>query len=477
MKYYITAIIVLLLLFVLLFQLNTLPKKWQKFSDQLDNDFKGYAMLEDLCLNIGGRIAGTENAKKAENLTINYLKSFGFKDVILQEFEHIGWQRQKCELIIKNSNNDIYTNFDALSLGLTPQKTEIEFELIDLNAGLIEDYQKYSKKYLSNKIALVDKKSPIGNRIFHRFDKVRIAEKLGLRGIILFYELFGNVNSIGTASFSGVSNIPALSITREEGLRLKKLIQSNDTIFAHIKVSNTVKNATSQNISVEIPGNELKNEIVLISAHLDAWEVGQGAVDNGANVAVLLELARQFKLLNLHPKRTIRFMFFGAEEFGLCGSKFFIKDNPNIVDNLFYVLNLEMNISPNGINLLLDDRDKNWFGKLAENLNSLGVQNNIISDPWLESDHAYFMISGIPTLTFSEKSDIFSGQKYHSSGDNIELIDANDLKNCVKVIGIVLQEIANTTEIQKWRLSGKELESKIDKSGLKEIIDLRNMKL
>ena len=216
---------------------------------------------------------------------------------------------------------------------------------------------------------------------------------------------------------------------------------------------------------------------MLICAHLDAWAVGQGALDNGANVAVILELARQFKILNLQPKRSIRFMFFGAEEFGLCGSKQFIIDNPNIVNDLFYVINLEMNISPNGINLLLDDRDKMWFGKIAGDLNTLGMQKNIIADPWLESDHAYFMLSGIPTLTFTEKSNIFALHKYHSSGDNLDLISSEELRNCVKVVGIVLKEIANTTDIQKWRISEKDIDSKIENSGLKEIIQLRKMKI
>ena len=136
-----------------------------------------------------------------------------------------------------------------------------------------------------------------------------------------------------------------------------------------------------------------------------------------------------------------------------------------------------MNINPNGINLLLDDRDKAWFENLAMKLKTLGMQKKIIAEPWLESDQAYFMMSGIPTLTFTEKTDIFAGHKYHSSGDNIDLVDSVELKNCVKVIGIVLQEIANASELKKWRLSDDEVETRLEKSGLNELIQLRNMKI
>ncbi|MCK5034177.1 MAG: M20/M25/M40 family metallo-hydrolase, partial [Calditrichia bacterium] len=447
------------------------------FTDQIDKDFKGYSFLEDLCLNIGGRIAGTEKGKKAEKFIINYLKSFGYNDVDLHEFEHVSWQRGQCNLNIRYSDNNTIKAITALSLGLTPANTNMEFQIVDLESGTLEDYEKYSGEYLNNKIVLIDKKSPIGHKIVHRVDKVRIAQKMGARGVIIMNQLYGNVISVGTAAFDANSSIPAVSITREDGITLKELINSNDSVFAELKIQNKVFDAISQNISVEIPGKELRNEIVLISAHFDAWEVGQGAVDNGANVAVLLELARQFKQQNIQPKRTIRFIFFNAEEFGLVGSKRFIQDNPELINNLFYVINLEMNMSPNGINLLLDERDKSWFENLAENLNSLGVQKNVISEPWLESDHGYFILSGIPTLTFTEKSNIFAGHKYHSSGDKLELVSSDDLMNCTKVVGIVLEEISNTTEMQKWRLSEKELKSRLENSGLNELIQLRKMKI
>jgi Iap family predicted aminopeptidase len=477
LKYYIISILIIILAFIILYQIKSLPEKWHNYAEQIETDFQGYEFLKDLCLNIGGRISGTEKGKKAENFIINYLKSFGYNEVYLHNFEHISWERDTCNLNITDSEHKIIKSINAMSLGLTPTNTDINYPLIDLYSGTNDDYKKYSMKTLNNKIVLVDKKSPIGHKIVHRVDKVRIAQKMSANGIIIYNQLYGNVISIGTASFDLNSNIPAISITREDGLSLKDLIQSYDSLYAEIKVINKEFNTISRNISVEIPGNELKEEIILISAHLDSWNVGQGAVDNGADVAVLLELARQFKKQNIQPKRTIRFIFFMAEEFGLLGSKRFIQDNPEIINDIFYMINLEMNITPNGINLLLDDRDKNWFENLAEDLNSLGMQKNVISEPWLESDQAYFMLSGVPTLTFSEKTDIFAGHKYHSSGDKIELVSSEDLMNCVKTVGIVLKEISNTTKIQKWRLSDTELKTRIEESGLNEILELRNMNI
>ena len=72
MKFYIIAILVLIIAFFLILQLNTLPEKWQEYSDKIDSDFKGYSILEDLCLNVGGRIAGTEKGRQAEKFVIDY---------------------------------------------------------------------------------------------------------------------------------------------------------------------------------------------------------------------------------------------------------------------------------------------------------------------------------------------------------------------------------------------------------------------
>jgi Iap family predicted aminopeptidase len=477
MKYYIVAILILIVAFIVLFHTKTLPEAWQQFSDNVDSDFRGYKILEQLCLDIGGRIAGTEKGKESEKFISNQLKSFGYEDIYLHPFEHITWERDKCTLIISDSAGNVISTIEALSLGLTPTKTNIKFPLVDLYSGTQEDYAIYPKDSLRNKIVLVDKKSPIGHYIVHRVDKVRLAQKMGVRGIIIFNQLYGEVISIGTAAFENNSEIPAITITRENGLYIKELLQKSIQLYAELNISNKEYNTISHNISVDIPGKEKPHEYVLLTAHFDAWDVGQGAVDNGADVAVILEIARLFKKLDFQPLRTIRFIFFNAEEFGLVGSKRYIQDHRELLNQIVYTVNLEMNILPNGINLLFDDRDREWFETLSENLSALGMQKKVIASPWLESDQCYFMLLGVPTITFSEKTDIFAQHKYHSSGDNIELIESDDLKTCVKTVGIVMQEIANNPGFEPWRLSEQEIKQKIRNSDLEKLLELRNIKI
>lgn len=476
MKYYIIAIIILIAAFLLLFQMNKLPQKWQDYTEHIESDFKAYKFLEDLCLNVGGRISGTEKGKQAEDLVINYLKSFGYSDIFLHRFEHVGWERESCSLTILDEDGNIIKTVKTQSLGLTPEESNLKLPLVNLFSGAEKAYEKYPKGFIKNKIVLVDDKAPIADDIVHRADKVEYAEKNGASAFILYNSYFGNVISTGIASFGEYTNIPAISISREDGLYLAELLDSDKVLIAEINCINKNYATSSRNISIEVPGTEKKDEVIILSAHLDSWDLGQGAVDNGANVAILLELARQFKKLNITSKRTIRFMFFMAEEFGLIGSKNYLLENPDLIKDIFYVLNFEMNIKPIGINLFLKNKDKIWFEELAQQLSPLGLQKNSISHLWLESDHTYFLLHRIPTLSFIDKFDIASKQNYHSKEDKIDLVKPEDLKKCVKLFGIILQEMANTDKLGKWRFTKTELESEIKNSKQDKIFNLRNIK-
>ena len=260
MKYYIAAIIFLIVAFVILLQINTLPDKWKQFSDYIDSDFRGYIFLEELCTDIGGRIAGTEKGKEAEKFIFDRLKSFGYNEILLHPFEHKTWERVECSMEITDSSGQVINSINALALGLTPTHTNLKTPLIDLFSGTPEDYAEYPENSYKNKIVLVDKKSPIRHAIRHRVDIVSIAQRMGVGGIIVFNNDYGEVISVGTAAFGYKSEIPAVSITREDGLQLKELLQSHVQLFTELKIINNEYETISNNISVEISGIEKPDE-------------------------------------------------------------------------------------------------------------------------------------------------------------------------------------------------------------------------
>ncbi|PYS94629.1 MAG: peptidase M28, partial [Acidobacteria bacterium] len=113
---------------------------------------------------------------------------------------------------------------------------------------------------------------------------------------------------------------PMAIVAREDGLRLARLA---DEGAARVRLSLAVTGGpafASRNVLAEIRGRERPDEVVLAGAHLDSWELGTGALDNGANCAMLLDVARQMAALEVRPRRTVRFVLFTVEEQGLFGS-------------------------------------------------------------------------------------------------------------------------------------------------------------
>jgi Zn-dependent M28 family amino/carboxypeptidase len=139
------------------------------------------------------------------------------------------------------------------------------------------------------------------------------------------------VRSVGTASYrlphtgqmhydEQVKKIPAAAITAEDADLISRLLKSGREVTMHFELGcEALDDVPSANVVADLPGREKPNEIVLIGAHLDSWDVGTGALDDGAGVAICIEALRLLKALEIKPRRTVRVVLFMNEENGLRG--------------------------------------------------------------------------------------------------------------------------------------------------------------
>ena len=100
----------------------------------------------------------------------------------------------------------------------------------------------------------------------------------------------------------------------------------------------------ARNVVAELRGSELPEEIVLVGAHLDSWDLGTGCLDNGANVALVIEIARSVVASGVRPRRSVRFVLFGAEEQGLLGSRAYVRDHRGELDSHVAVVVHDMGV-------------------------------------------------------------------------------------------------------------------------------------
>src|ERR1019366_6646785 len=131
---------------------------------------------------------------------------------------------------------------------------------------------------------------------------------------VLFRSLYRHINT----TTGNIDVIPQVLLAREDSERIARLLGHGEKVQMSLAIPNRVGPAiTTHNVVAELKGNELPNEIVILGAHLDSWELGTGALDNGCNAALVIDALRAIKTAGIRPKRTMRFILFSGEEEGL----------------------------------------------------------------------------------------------------------------------------------------------------------------
>lgn len=233
--------------------------------------------------------------------------------------------------------------------------------------------------------------------------------------------------------------IPEIVLPIEDHGRMIRFIKSGEKVEMEINIKNSfTDNQTINNIIVEIPGTDpkLKNEIVLIGAHLDSWHGGTGGADNASGCITMIEAMRILKSLGISPRRTIRLALWGGEEQGLYGSRGYAKKY--LVDNEVkkvqsgyddFALYLNMDFGSGrfkGVYLEENDMAYPFFEAWKQPLVSLGF-NTFSPRKVGSTDHVSFSRLGLPAYQFiQDPLDYF--RTYHTTMDTYERLSLDDLK-------------------------------------------------
>jgi hypothetical protein len=222
----------------------------------------------------------------------------------------------------------------------------------------------------------------------------------------------------------------------------------------------------SYNVIGEITGSTHPEEIVVIGAHLDAWDLGGGALDNGANVSMLIDMARQMKRLNIRPARTIRFALWNGEEQGLVGSMQYTNTHLDELDN--HVVAMSFDIGCGLINGLFTGGRPEILPtveKALEPVAGLGPFS-LIDVPIVGTDNFDFMMQGVANLVGSQEAATY-GPNYHAESDQFAECDQHSLKLNGAIAAALTLGLANA-EITWDRQTREEVEQLIATTDLEQ---------
>ena len=261
--------------------------------------------------------------------------------------------------------------------------------------------------------------------------------------------------------------VPTAVISREHAERLARLAEK-DAVRVRLSITNkTAPSYTSKNVIAEIRGREKPDEIVLVGAHLDSWDLGTGAEDNGVNAALVIDLARAFHDLGIVPRRTLRFALFTGEEQGMLGSEAYVAQHKSELDKFAAVLIFDTG-SGHLSGFYLNGRPelrKPVDDALAA-VEGLGAGEQL-PDALDGTDHFDFLISGVPSLVGNQDPVPYLPD-YHAESDTFDRVNQREEKTTEAVAAVLMWGLAECPERPAKRLTRAEVEKLVTDTKLDE---------
>jgi hypothetical protein len=304
---------------------------------------KYLTMLSD---QIGHRLTGSANAKRAEEMMEAEMKRLGLANVRREPFQMaVFWERGAAEARLTSHGN---RPLAIASYTWTPGTDgAAEGAIVHLGAGRPEDVERV-KTQLRGAIALAVPAGATLDEVIYNFYRApvlaREVQEAGAAALMIASDKQHTMLYTAPVDFSGkVAALPTVSVAREDVGLIERLLSNGEKPRVRLDVRNKLGPAfESANVVGEITGRERPDEIIVVGAHLDSNDLGPGALDNAAGVGAVMETARAIKSLSLAPRRTIRFVLFMGEEEGLIGSVAYVRRHRDEMDRTVAALIMDI---------------------------------------------------------------------------------------------------------------------------------------
>ncbi len=428
------------------------------------------ADLKFLTDHIGGRVTGTDANAVAVAWALHTFGQAGV-DARVETFEMPSqWQEISVSAIV---SGDIEFVAGVVAKPFSAAADNNTGPLIDAGMGSATEIAALGDKatgaWMLVETPLLDDEIGL-NGLFAEYGAAATTERLiynsGAAGIVFMSSRPNNL-LYRLPLLSAKNRQPVLLMEREDAKRIQRLLRSDQTLSLSVSIDLDSGYAyESANVIGEIRGSSRPEEIVLIGAHLDSHDLGTGALDNGSNVVMLIDIARQITKLGLTPERTIRFALWNGEEQGLVGSWRYAQQHQDELDD--HIMATSFDIGTGRI-LGFFTGGRAGLGAMVdgylEPVAGLGPFSQV-NIPLVGTDNFDFMIEGIPNL-IALQADANYASNYHASSDTFDKVDQQQLKLNSAIAAAMVWGFANSRE-RLPRHSRRQIEELIGTTDLEQ---------
>ncbi|PYI60730.1 MAG: peptidase M28 family protein [Verrucomicrobia bacterium] len=424
----------------------------------LSSDY-AYRQVGHLANNIGPRLSGSAQAAKAVEYVANELKAIGC-EVLLEKVMVPHWVRgEETAALVQFPGQAPETTQKIVLCALGPSVATpangITAEVIAVRN--FDELKSLPRDRVAGKIVLFN----------YPFDKQMAAEGRGgdAYGQAVVYRSDGPsaaarngavaclIRSVGGAEYrlphtgqtkyaNDAPKIPAGAVTAEDADLIADLARQGPVKMKLILTPQQLPDAESYNVIADIKGSEYPEQVIIVSGHLDSWDLGTGAIDDGAGVAVSMEVANLIQKLRLKPKRTIRVIAWMNEENGEAGSKQYAKNHEKEFSNHFAAMETDGGAGhPIGINIKGNSEVKKMFAPVAALLQESGAGSlNLVEH--CGADIEPLEKAGVPAFSPIQDNRFYFNY-HHTAADTLDKIVPKELAENSAVVAVLAYGLAN----------------------------------
>ena len=404
--------------------------------------------LGELADGIGGRLTGSPAYVRSTEWAAAKFRSYGITNVRLEPFTiPAGWERGTASGSILAP---LPRPLNLASIGWAPSTPAGGVQgAVVLVPDIEPDALRSRKDELRGKIVFLDTTKIMADGYGKAMPKLESAaftfQKEGVLAVITADRERNNVLNAHDGLWGAkMYPLPAAEIGMEDAKLIRRELERG-AVTIQLAIENKTSGATTvNNVVAEIRGIEQPDEWILIGAHLDSWDFGTGAQDNGTGAASVLEIGRALMSLGKPPRRSIRLALWGGEEQGLLGSYAYTQTHKDELSECVAVLNTDNGAGhPKGWKVEgredLKKAMQPWSDGLLKDLNG----GELAVETTYNTDHGPFMLQGIPALDLLVDMTHYM-EVHHKSSDTLDKVDALDFKAGEAIVAVTAYAIAQS---------------------------------
>lgn len=409
------------------------------------SDSTAYNRLGYMCDSFGPRFSGTKNLEKAINWIIKTMKEDGLSNIQGQYVKVPAWIRgQESAVMLQPFKKEL--NVLGVGGSVSTPKGGITSRVVVVKDSL--ELKKKKKEVNGNIVLFNIPFTRYEESVIYRYKGASLAAKYGARASL--------IRSIGDWSMdnphTGIMRyeenwpkIPHVSLTMEDALMIGRIFDRGSPVILRLDMkSKTVPDRLSRNIIAELKGYLYPDEVIVLGGHIDSWDVGQGAHDDGGGCVAAWQSLNIIKDLGLKPKRTIRCVLWTNEENGGKGSKAYAEKYINDLDRHIVAIESDNGVfDPEGFGFTGSKKARSIISQISKLLQPIGAEK--VTEGGRASDIATLNDSGVPVMSLKVDNSKYFWY-HHSNADTFDKIDFDSFNKCVAAMTVMAFILADLDE-------------------------------